>query len=134
MATIRSVLPARLAHHTIGLHISCAPFGVRFLTATCSTASAQQECLLSLKAERRTGNNVLQTVAPERAAPRGTSQPGAQSQAVVDREKLGDCHVRGNLASAVDGAREHRCLVDSAFELVESLLGRNWIRHASMPG
>ncbi|MDF2758811.1 MAG: hypothetical protein K0S99_1443, partial [Thermomicrobiales bacterium] len=78
--------------------------------APCSTASAQQECLLSLKAERRIGNNVLQTVAPERATRRGTSHPGAQSQAVVDREKLGDRHVCRNLASAVDSAHEHRCL------------------------
>ena len=42
-----------------------------------SIASPQQECLLSLKAERRIGNNVLQTVAPERAARRGSSHPGA---------------------------------------------------------
>ena len=70
----------------------------------CSTATAQQECLLSLKAERRIGNNVLQTVAPERATRRGTSHPGAQSQAVVDREKLGDRHVSPSLVSTLTRA------------------------------
>ena len=93
----------------------------------------QEERLASLKPEGRVWNDVVQSITSEWPGRRRIRELGADSQAVLNGEELGDRHMRRNRSPAGDGAFEHRRLVKNALQFVEPFLRATRTRYAGIP-